>query len=558
MPEYSIYDIGYDKTLSRGGDISADLPSSPMPDVGAFGSYAGGIVQDPTSSATAPNVLTSGDLSQVIFSGKQTFSDSTSGFRMGVDSDGIFKFIIGSGSSYMDWSVTSVGVLTISGSLNATSGTIGGFTIGSDYIRDVGNSFGLASTITGGDDVRFWAGSAFSARATAPVRIYESGTAVFSSATVNGSPVTNNDTFGSGADGAFVLDGTNTYATYFSKSGSDYTQLMDVYATNITLSGTATLNTAGYRLFANGTLTVGASCVIKRNGNNASNGTNATALHVPGTGGAGGAALASGSVFGSLAGASGGDGGDGGQTGGPRAGIAGGGGTNGTAANNSYFLGTYSGNGISGGAGGQGGGSGGGNTPGAAGSGGTGGTVSASTVRPHSAVYAVQMLDIVAGASVAFLRYAPGVGGSGGGGGGSSGWPDSPAGDGGSGGGGGGSGSNGGTIVIAARILINNGTVQAVGGNGGNGGNGFAGSTLSGIGGGGGGGGNGGRGGAGGVIACIYSSLSGSGTFSVAGGAGGSAGTGGAGGGGGTPGTAGSNGTNGTTGPSGIIIQMAV
>lgn len=76
--------------------------------------------------------------------------------------------------------VTEAGVLTatgatISGAITATSGAIGGFNIGSDYIRDVANSFGLASTVTGSDDIRFWAGATFANRATAPFRVYESG-----------------------------------------------------------------------------------------------------------------------------------------------------------------------------------------------------------------------------------------------------------------------------------------------------------------------------------------------------------------------------------------------
>lgn len=53
--------------------------------------------------------------------------------------------------------------------------TAGGFTVGADYIKDVGDSFGLASTVTGGDDVRFWAGATFASRATAPLQLYESG-----------------------------------------------------------------------------------------------------------------------------------------------------------------------------------------------------------------------------------------------------------------------------------------------------------------------------------------------------------------------------------------------
>ncbi len=77
--------------------------------------------------------------------------------------------------------VTEAGVLsasgaTISGSITATTGAIGGFTVGADYIRDAADSFGLASTATGAtDDIRFWAGAAFADRATAPVRIDESG-----------------------------------------------------------------------------------------------------------------------------------------------------------------------------------------------------------------------------------------------------------------------------------------------------------------------------------------------------------------------------------------------
>src|SRR3990167_10432725 len=54
--------------------------------------------------------------------------------------------------------------ITTSGGITATSGSIGGFSIGADYLRDVANSFGLASTVSGGDDVRFWAGAAFADR----------------------------------------------------------------------------------------------------------------------------------------------------------------------------------------------------------------------------------------------------------------------------------------------------------------------------------------------------------------------------------------------------------
>lgn len=74
----------------------------------------------------------------------------------------------------MNGAMTATGG-TFSGSITASSGAIGGFDIGTDYVRDVANSFGLASTVTAGDDVRFWAGSTFANRATASFRITESG-----------------------------------------------------------------------------------------------------------------------------------------------------------------------------------------------------------------------------------------------------------------------------------------------------------------------------------------------------------------------------------------------
>lgn len=76
----------------------------------------------------------------------------------------------------------------------ALNATIGGFDIGEDYVRDAANTFGLSSTVTGGNDVRFWAGDTFANRASAPVRIYEDGDFHFGSTTQfvnwNGSALT--------------------------------------------------------------------------------------------------------------------------------------------------------------------------------------------------------------------------------------------------------------------------------------------------------------------------------------------------------------------------------
>ena len=101
-----------------------------------------------------------------LVAGKQNFSNNESGYILGIDK-GIPKFYIGNSTNYLNWTGTS---LDISGNINATTGTIGGFSIGADYIRDSANSFGLASTVTGGDDIRFWAGDTYANRATAPFR----------------------------------------------------------------------------------------------------------------------------------------------------------------------------------------------------------------------------------------------------------------------------------------------------------------------------------------------------------------------------------------------------
>jgi hypothetical protein len=99
----------------------------------------------------------------------ETFKVSASGIHLGH-----------ADFSSAPFSVSMTGALvatsaTISGSITATSGAIGGFNIGTDYIRDAANSFGLASTVSGSDDVRFWAGDTFANRATAPFRVTEAG-----------------------------------------------------------------------------------------------------------------------------------------------------------------------------------------------------------------------------------------------------------------------------------------------------------------------------------------------------------------------------------------------
>ena len=191
---YDIYEIGYDKHLNR-SKTQAALPElglvSPQPS--PVSEYSGGFV-NLLSTASDPQTLSTGTMSAQIeqaagalYSGKNTFTDTTNGYRLGIDTDGDMKLVIGTTGSQLDWNVTTADTLTITGIIHVSSGgTIAGFDIGSDYIRDVANSFGLASTVTGADDVRFWAGDTFANRATAAFRVTEAGVITATSATITG------------------------------------------------------------------------------------------------------------------------------------------------------------------------------------------------------------------------------------------------------------------------------------------------------------------------------------------------------------------------------------
>ncbi len=87
--------------------------------------------------------------------------------------------------------------------------------------------------------------------------------------------------FGDGSDGSLTVSSAITT-----------TLTRDTYYNNVTISNNAIINTAGYRLFVKGTLTINSSANIQYNG---SNGTAGGSGASGGTGGAGASALAAGS-----------------------------------------------------------------------------------------------------------------------------------------------------------------------------------------------------------------------------------------------------------------------
>lgn len=116
----------------------------------------------------------------------------------------------------------ATGAATFAGALSAPTGNIGGFTLGSDYIRDVANSMGLASTVSGADDVRFWAGATFANRATAPFRVTEAGALVATSATISGTITATTGSIGGfdvGSD--YIRDSINSFGLASTVTGGD-------------------------------------------------------------------------------------------------------------------------------------------------------------------------------------------------------------------------------------------------------------------------------------------------------------------------------------------------
>ena len=77
---------------------------------------------------------------------KSSFNDATAGIWMGLD-DNIMKLSLGDGSSFLTWNGTT---LAISGTLTATAGTIGGWTINDTTLTGGGVTLDSAGVITGG------------------------------------------------------------------------------------------------------------------------------------------------------------------------------------------------------------------------------------------------------------------------------------------------------------------------------------------------------------------------------------------------------------------------
>ena len=103
--------------------------------------------------------------------------------------------------------------VTKAGAIRATSGTVGGWTLGAMSLSDTAGTTGFSSAVTAGDDIRLWAGHA--TPASAPFHVTEAGVLTASSGTVGGWTL-GTDLLQSAASGArIVLDKTKMRISIF-------------------------------------------------------------------------------------------------------------------------------------------------------------------------------------------------------------------------------------------------------------------------------------------------------------------------------------------------------
>jgi hypothetical protein len=117
----------------------------------------------------------------------------------------------------------------ITGKVTSGEGAIGGWVVAADSIKDVAGTVGMLSTVTGGDDIRFFAGHA--TPSSAPFRVAESGALFASSATITGEINATSGTFsgtitatgeisGGTLTGALIRTGTSYPRIEFSSVGN--------------------------------------------------------------------------------------------------------------------------------------------------------------------------------------------------------------------------------------------------------------------------------------------------------------------------------------------------
>lgn len=187
MADIVVYNLQDDGTpVSATGDQASVYTDATASSPAASGS---GSPSKAAPSGSAASPITEGDVRNIVksemaqFKGDIRVGALLSGQVFILDPEGLRMG--GTNFDTAPFSVTYDGHVTAT-SADITIATLGGFDIGSDYIRDTANTMGLASTVTGSNDVRGWAGAAFASRTSAPFRYYEDGSFFATDGTFSG------------------------------------------------------------------------------------------------------------------------------------------------------------------------------------------------------------------------------------------------------------------------------------------------------------------------------------------------------------------------------------
>ena len=219
--KYTIEDLGLDRLLIKSVALVDSTPE----------------LRNIITEGTVPRIILSGEVISLLnqevgalFSGKTDFSNTVSGYRLGIDTDEIVKFYVGNSTNYLNWNGST---LVIAGALTATSGTIGGLSIGSTTLTGGNTILDSSGKLTLGtsNDVaifssadamyRLWVGHATTA--SAPFSVTKAGAVTASNLTITGGSITigSNATIDSSGNATFIgVSSLNKKAyTNFESSG---------------------------------------------------------------------------------------------------------------------------------------------------------------------------------------------------------------------------------------------------------------------------------------------------------------------------------------------------
>lgn len=191
-------------------------------------------------------------------SGKTSYSDvANAGYWMGIDS-GVTKIRVGDigGANGFTWDGTSLAIL---GSITATTGTIGGWTIGSTSLQDSTGGVGLASS----GSIRFWSGN--TTPSSAPFRVDSGGAMTSTSGSIGGWTI---DSTGIRLGSGGTARGMDSGSTAFYAGGAtpssapfNVTTAGAVSCSNLTVTGGSvkadTINTGNLAFGSTGTVNTG-------------------------------------------------------------------------------------------------------------------------------------------------------------------------------------------------------------------------------------------------------------------------------------------------------------